>query len=86
MMSLFHKKKSENIEREKKEITFSITGMHCSSCAMNIDGALEDTQGVLSVQTDYARSTTTVQFDDAVVDSEKLMNVIKNEGYTASVK
>ena len=37
-----------------EQVTLKITGMHCPSCAMNIDGALEDTAGVIEAETSYA--------------------------------
>lgn len=61
--------------------TLKISGMHCTSCAMNIDGALEDTKGVSRSETDYARSITKVTFDKNVVSEQQLENVIKEQGY-----
>ena len=43
-----------------KKMVFKIAGMHCGSCAMNIDGDLEDTGKVKSAKTNYARSQTEV--------------------------
>lgn len=63
---------------------FKIDGMHCTSCAMNIDGELEDTPGVLEATTNYARQETLVRYDDAVVRPEELSMVIKKTGYAVS--
>ena len=35
--------------------SFSIKGMYCSACAMNIDGELEDTEGVEESNTNYVK-------------------------------
>ena len=43
--------------------TFRLSGMHCTSCAMNIDFALED-MGVKSAKTSYAKQETEVEFDE----------------------
>ena len=41
-----------------------ITGMHCISCAMTIDGDLEDfVKGVKASNTNYAKAETEVEFD-----------------------
>lgn len=61
--------------------TFKINGMHCVSCAMNIDGELEDTPGVLEATTNYARQETLIKYDDALVNPEKLREVIQKTGY-----
>ncbi len=60
---------------------FSISGMHCTSCALNIDGALEDLPGVVSATTNYARSRTKVEFDETKVTAQLLQQTIEKEGY-----
>lgn len=66
-----------------KKLTFKILGMHCTSCAINIDMELEDTEGVLQSNTNYANQETEVKFDgDKIVDSE-IINIIKKTGYEA---
>jgi len=35
-----------------QKIKLKINGMHCVSCAMNIDGDLEDTEGVTKLQSE----------------------------------
>lgn len=67
-----------------QEISFKIDGMHCTSCAMNIDGELEDTDGVFEATTSYAKATTQVHYDPDKVDKQKLFKAIKTAGYTAT--
>ena len=42
------------------ELTFTITGMHCASCALLIDDAVEEISGVTSSATDRRAGRTTV--------------------------
>jgi copper chaperone CopZ len=65
--------------------TIKINGMHCTSCSLSIDGALEDVEGVVSANTSYAKSQTVVQYDPTLVTPEQLADVIKQEGYEASL-
>ncbi|MDQ3008914.1 MAG: cation transporter [bacterium] len=65
-----------------QELTLEVEGMHCTSCAMNIDGALEDTAGVLKADTSYAHSKVTVQFDPSLTSPEELKKVITEQGYS----
>lgn len=69
-----------------KKVIFQIKGMHCSSCAMNIDGELEDSDGVQKANTSYARGETEVEFDDAKVNEERLISIIRKIDYDAVVK
>lgn len=60
-----------------------ISGMHCTSCAMNIDFDLEDLDGVTSSKTSYAKGETEVEFDETKVKLEQLLEQIRKTGYTA---
>lgn len=66
-----------------EQVTFTISGMHCVSCSMNIDGELEDLPGVTSAETSYAAGKSVVIFDSQKVSSEKIKSVIESLGYTA---
>lgn len=63
---------------------FKIDGMHCTSCALNIDMDLEDLAGVKQSKTSYAKQETEVEFDEEQVDEEKVLQVITSLGYKAS--
>ncbi len=65
----------------QKTITFKISGMHCASCAMSIDGELED-MGVES-KTSYAKSETEVTFDESKISIESIIGAIRKLGYEA---
>lgn len=67
-----------------KKLSLKISGMHCSSCAMNIDGELEDTKGVKEANTSYAKQQTEVTYDEKLVDQDKIIKAIKTAGYTAN--
>ena len=69
-----------------KKVTLKIDGMHCTSCAMNIDGELEDTEGVIESNTNYARQETEVEFDEKKINLEQIVGIIKKTGYLARVK
>jgi copper chaperone CopZ len=66
----------------KVKLKLKINGMHCSSCAMNIDGELEDL-GVKDVRTNYAKGETEVEFDDEKVQIGQIQKAISTLGYTS---
>jgi Cu+-exporting ATPase len=68
-----------------KNTVFKITGMHCSSCALNIDGELEDTKGIIEANTNYIKQEAFVKFDDRLTSITEVINCIKNVGYTAKL-
>lgn len=66
-----------------KKVLFKITGMHCTSCVMNIDGELEDTEGVRSATTNYAKAQAVVEFDESKLKLDDIVAIIKKAGYDA---
>ena len=66
--------------------SFKIEGMHCASCAMNIDGELEDMNGVKESNTSYAKLVTEVMYDEELITDKKIIDSITNIGYTATTK
>lgn len=62
-----------------------IDGMHCSSCAMNIDFDLEDLAGVKKAQTSYAQQVTEVEYDGDQINSETIIQAIQKTGYKAAL-
>lgn len=64
-------------------ITLEITGMHCSSCAINIDFELEDIDGVTDARTDYARQKSVITFDEQKVKPDQMIAIITKLGYEA---
>lgn len=68
-----------------QHITLNIKGMHCTSCAMNIDGALEETKGVYKAVTSYAKGKVTVLYDEKVLSIKQLQDCIAQAGYDSEV-
>jgi copper chaperone CopZ len=68
-----------------KKLTLDIEGMHCSSCAMNIDFDLEDLDGIKSAKTNYAKQKCEVEFDEKKINIEKIINQIMDTGYKAEL-
>lgn len=56
--------------------------MHCTSCALNIDGALEDeVTGVISARTRYVKSEMVVEYDPEEVSESEIRMKIEQLGY-----
>lgn len=65
--------------------TFAVTGMHCGSCGMLIDEALEDLAGVRRAQTSLRAGRTTVEADVGVT-VEAVAAAIAQLGYQARLE
>jgi copper chaperone CopZ len=64
---------------------FKINGMHCTSCALNIDLDLEEIKGVRKSSTSYAKHETIVEFDNNIIKPERIIELIKKTGYIADL-
>ncbi len=64
---------------------FLIEGMHCSSCALSIENKIKKIKGVKSVVVNFATQNSRVEFEENL-DKERILEVIKKLGYSASEK
>jgi len=76
MFGLFHKN-----NKDSTKILLKLSGLHCTSCSLNIDGELEDLEGVHEASTSYAKSETIVHFDAEKLSAKKVQEVIEKLGY-----
>ena len=65
---------------------FKIVDMDCVSCAITIDGDLEEKEGVKTSKTNYAKAQTEVEFDSKKISEREILTIIKKTGYTAKTK
>ncbi|MEM4260981.1 MAG: heavy metal translocating P-type ATPase [Candidatus Woesearchaeota archaeon] len=68
-----------------KIINLSISGMHCSACALVIQKSLEKINGVESIVVNFASGTASLKAAD-IVSEKKIIDVIKKTGYEARIK
>lgn len=79
MFNLFKpKQKNQNLI----QLDWSLDGMHCTSCAVNIDLTLEDLEGVTESNTNFARSIVSVKYDPARIDEDVIKKEIEKLGYS----
>lgn len=58
-----------------------IEGMHCASCAVNIEDALKKTPGVTNANVNYAMKTAHVEMDENKTSRQVLEKTIQDQGY-----
>ncbi len=69
-----------------KKIELSVLGMHCASCAVNIEKRLKSTNGVTDVAVNFASETATITYDPKIISIDEVKKIISELGYTATEK
>jgi Cu+-exporting ATPase len=70
----------------KPETILKIGGMHCASCALNIETALKKTSGITSANVSFPLEQAKITYDPEIVSISEIKKAIENVGYTASEK
>ena len=70
----------------EQSAAFAVENMTCALCPVTVKKAMEQVNGVKSVQIDFAAKTATVVFDPSVTTIETIGAASTNAGYPASVK
>ena len=72
-------KKPDSNSPEK--IILPISGMHCASCAANIEKALSKVSGVVKANVNFASEKANVEYNPSIVQKEKFVKTIEDKGY-----
>ncbi|KDO15874.1 hypothetical protein SPRG_18589, partial [Saprolegnia parasitica CBS 223.65] len=70
---------------ETGDVTLTVVGMTCNSCANSVETALRSTDGVLSAVVNFATESAYVKFAKDKVGIRSLVEVVEAIGYEASV-
>jgi copper chaperone CopZ len=63
-----------------KKKTFKLSGLHCASCNIVIEGELEDQLGV-KAECSYHSQVVQVEFDPTKVTHDQIISIIEAQGY-----
>ncbi len=77
--ALGYKARSE--DGESGRLTFLVGGMHCATCAGNIEGKLGSLAGVKSVAVNFAAEKATVEYDPSQIDRAGIFREVRTLGY-----
>ncbi|OPX63610.1 MULTISPECIES: heavy metal translocating P-type ATPase [unclassified Methanoregula] len=68
-------------EPEKKKAELKITGMHCATCAVNIEESLTKIKDVEKAQVNFGTDSAHVEFDPEKVTIHEIEKAVKDAGY-----
>jgi Cu+-exporting ATPase len=66
---------------EKRKMELKISGMHCATCAINIEKTLRQLGAVEDAQVNFGTDTATVEFDTSKASVREIEEAIRSAGY-----
>ncbi|MDP2812533.1 MAG: heavy metal translocating P-type ATPase, partial [bacterium] len=63
-----------------ENINIKIAGMHCASCAVNIEKSIKSQAGVKNASVNYANNSAQIEFDKTKIDLAEIERAIKKVG------
>ncbi len=64
---------------------FDITGMTCSACSAAVERNVKKLDGVNDLNVNLVTNTMTVEYDQALLDNDKIIDTVEKTGYGASI-
>ena len=68
-----------------KKVKFDIQGMTCSSCSSHVEKAVCKLEGTKSVNVNLLSNSMVVEYDDNILNNDKIAKAVIDAGYGASV-
>lgn len=63
-------------------IQIDVEGMVCEGCENHINGDVMELDGIIESNTSHKTGKCIVKFDQSIVSAEKIIETVKNTGYT----
>ena len=73
------------VKDNPKTVQLKITGMDCAMCTNAIHKRLSQTKGIIKDGISYENGSAIITYDPAKITVEKIIKVIKDAGYKATV-
>ncbi|NLJ90459.1 MAG: cadmium-translocating P-type ATPase [Clostridiales bacterium] len=64
---------------------FSVSGMTCSACSAAVERSVKKLEGTIDVNVNLVNNTMTVEYDEQVIDDNKIIEIVEKTGYGASI-
>jgi len=73
--------KGSGYEVAKDELTLTVGGMHCATCALTIEDALKAVPGVRDARVNFALGRAAVDYDASIVSEAEMRKTVEESGY-----
>lgn len=70
---------------QTKNLIVPISGMHCRSCELLLEGEIKNVPGVRKVEVSHKRGSAIIEYDDVAPDSAAIEKAVTAAGYSVGV-
>lgn len=70
------------VNNPKKKAEIKISGMHCASCALNVEKSLQELEGVGEAQVNFGTEKATIEYDPKKLKLQDLEKTVENVGFS----
>jgi copper chaperone len=63
--------------------TFRVEDMHCTNCAMKLEGLEDVLDGVKEINASYHKLEMVVEYDESILTVDHIIAAVKKKGYVA---
>lgn len=70
------------VHNPKKKAEIKISGMHCASCALNVEKSLQELEGVGEAQVNFGTEKATIEYDPKKLKLQDLEKTVENVGFS----
>ncbi len=70
---------------DAREMILQADGITCSSCAIDMENILHDTDGIVSAAVNFAEEKITVKYDPRVLDRKQVFTAVRRLGYNVKI-
>lgn len=67
---------------EKLEV--KIEGMTCDACQNHVNHAVNDLEGIVSIETSYDKGNSVIEYDKTKTNQDEIKKAVESTGYTAT--
>lgn len=64
------------------KVELTVTGMKCGGCENTIKEALAGKDGIISVDTRHSGDWVKVEYDEAVIEEDDVIELVENAGFS----
>ncbi|MGE5172708.1 MAG: heavy-metal-associated domain-containing protein [Betaproteobacteria bacterium] len=65
-------------------MNLKVDGITCSGCAVDVESALKNMDGIIGAEASYAKGTVNVDYHPDEIDEKQVIGLIKKLGLTIS--